>query len=122
MLKAALNIDFDNLPKQVSLKERTCRHCRAETRVITSLGTGSRVRSFWRSPNRLCPPSLWRFETAQDKVMSGRHAGFLLLLYAKRVTTDEAANDLASICMGLYGKPLPPQNGKPTGLPPSWKH
>jgi sulfoxide reductase catalytic subunit YedY len=38
------------------------------------------------------------------------------------VTIDEAANDLAFISTGMYGKPLPPQNGGPIRLTLPWKY
>ena len=35
---------------------------------------------------------------------------------------DEAANELAFISTGMYGKPLPPQNGGPIRLTVPWKY
>ena len=35
---------------------------------------------------------------------------------------EEAANELAFISTGLYGKPLPPQNGGPIRLTVPWKY
>jgi methionine sulfoxide reductase catalytic subunit len=61
------------------------------------------------------------FETAQDKVMEGLNAPFYTFPYIEAVTIDEAANDLAFISTGLYGKPLP-QNGGPIRLTLPWKY
>jgi sulfoxide reductase catalytic subunit YedY len=62
------------------------------------------------------------FETAQDKVMSGLNAPFYPWPYVEGVTIDEAANELAFISTGMYGKPLPPQNGGPIRLTLPWKY
>jgi sulfoxide reductase catalytic subunit YedY len=35
---------------------------------------------------------------------------------------DEAMNDLAILVTGLYGKPLPPQDGAPLRLAVPWKY
>ena len=62
------------------------------------------------------------FETAQDKTMTGLNAPFYPWPYIEGVTMDEAANDLAFISTGMYGKPLPPQNGGPLRLTLPWKY
>lgn len=62
------------------------------------------------------------FTTVQDKVMSGLDAPFYPWPYVEGVTIDEAANDLAFISIGMYGKPLPPQNGGPIRLTLPWKY
>ena len=35
---------------------------------------------------------------------------------------DEARNELATIVTGMYGKPLPPQDGAPVRLVVPWKY
>lgn len=42
--------------------------------------------------------------------------------YTEAVTIEEAANILPFIATGLYGKPLPPQNGGPIRLVLPWKY
>ncbi len=42
--------------------------------------------------------------------------------YIEGLAMDEAANELAFIATGLYGKPLPPQNGGPIRLVTPWKY
>ena len=54
--------------------------------------------------------------------MSGLNAPFYPWPYVEGVTIDEAANDLAFISTGMYGKPLPPQNGGPIRLTLPWKY
>ena len=54
--------------------------------------------------------------------MPGLQSPFYPWPYIEGLTMDEAANDLAFISTGLYGKPLPPQNGGPIRLTLPWKY
>jgi methionine sulfoxide reductase catalytic subunit len=62
------------------------------------------------------------FETAQEKSMPGLNSPFYNWPYIEGLAMDEAANDLTFISTGLYGKPLPPQNGGPIRLTLPWKY
>ena len=42
--------------------------------------------------------------------------------YTEGLAMDEAMNDLAFIATGLYGKPIPKQNGAPLRLVAPWKY
>jgi sulfoxide reductase catalytic subunit YedY len=42
--------------------------------------------------------------------------------YAEGLRLDEAMHDLTILATGLYGKPLPPQNGAPLRLVIPWKY
>lgn len=42
--------------------------------------------------------------------------------YTEGLTIEEATNDLAYIATGIYGKPLPKQNGAPLRLAVPWKY
>jgi sulfoxide reductase catalytic subunit YedY len=42
--------------------------------------------------------------------------------YVEGLRLDEAMNDLTLLATGLYGKPLPPQNGAPIRLVTPWKY
>ena len=42
--------------------------------------------------------------------------------YTEVLTIEEAKNDLAFIATGVYGKPLPNQNGSPLRLVVPWKY
>jgi len=42
--------------------------------------------------------------------------------YTEGLTMAEATNDLAFIATGLYGKPIPKQNGAPLRLAVPWKY
>ena len=62
------------------------------------------------------------FTTIQDKTMPGLGAPYYPWPYTEGVTMDEAMTDLAFMVTGLYGKPVPPQNGGPIRLALPWKY
>ena len=122
MLKQPRTIDIDDLLKQVSLEERIYRHRCVEAWAMTVPWTGFPLTQLLKIAEPLASAKYVVFETAQDKVMDGLNAPFYPWPYVEGVTIDEAANDLAFISTGLYGKPLPPQNGGPIRLTLPWKY
>jgi methionine sulfoxide reductase catalytic subunit len=64
-----------------------------------------------------------RFEAlyAPDK-MPGQKDPFYSWPYVEGLRLDEAMNDLALLVTGLYGMPLPPQDGAPIRLVTPWKY
>jgi len=64
-----------------------------------------------------------KFTTLLDQLqMPGLNQGFYPWPYTEGLTLDEAMNPLATLATGLYGKPLPPQNGAPIRLVVPWKY
>jgi sulfoxide reductase catalytic subunit YedY len=58
-----------------------------------------------------------RFETLFDpKQMPNQKGGYFGWPYVEGLRLDEAIHDLAILATGLYGKPLPPQDGAPIRL------
>jgi sulfoxide reductase catalytic subunit YedY len=115
-------IDIDDLLKQVSLEERIYRHRCVEAWAMTVPWTGFPLSALLKIAEPSASAKFVVFETAQDKVMSGLDAPFYPWPYMEGVTIDEASNDLAFISAGMYGKPLPPQNGGPIRLTLPWKY
>jgi sulfoxide reductase catalytic subunit YedY len=122
MLKQPRTLDIDDLLKQVSLEERVYRHRCVEAWAMTVPWTGFPLSQLLKIAEPLGSAKYVVFETTQDKVMSGLNAPFYPWPYVEGVTIDEAANDLAFISTGMYGKPLPPQNGGPIRLTLPWKY
>jgi sulfoxide reductase catalytic subunit YedY len=115
-------IDIDDLLKQVSLEERIYRHRCVEAWAMTVPWTGFPLSQLLKIAEPLGSAKYVVFETAQDKVMDGLNTPFYPWPYIEGVTIDEAANDLAFISTGIYGKTLPPQNGGPIRLTLPWKY
>ncbi len=64
-----------------------------------------------------------RFETVKrPEEMPGQRMPFYPWPYVEGLRLDEAQNDLALLVTGLYGKPLPNQNGAPLRLAVPWKY
>jgi methionine sulfoxide reductase catalytic subunit len=64
-----------------------------------------------------------RFESIYDPVqMPGQKSGFYPWPYTEGLRMDEAMHDLAILATGLYGKPMPSQNGAPVRLVVPWKY
>ena len=64
-----------------------------------------------------------RFETIYDPAqMPGQKTKLLDWPYVEGLRLDEAMHDLTILATGLYGKPLPPQDGAPIRLAVPWKY
>ncbi len=64
-----------------------------------------------------------RFETKLDaEQMPGTRFSFFAFPYVEGLRLDEAMHDLTILATGLYGKPLPPQDGAPIRLVVPWKY
>ena len=62
-------------------------------------------------------------ETFLDEDMApGQAASWYPWPYVEGLTIEEATNELAFIATGLYGKPMPRQNGAPLRLAVPWKY
>jgi sulfoxide reductase catalytic subunit YedY len=122
MLKEPRTIDIDDLLKQVQLEERVYRHRCVEAWAMTVPWTGFPLSQLLKIAEPLGSAKYVVFETVQDKTMPGLSSPFYTWPYIEGLAIDEAANDLAFISTGLYGKPLPPQNGGPIRLTLPWKY
>lgn len=64
-----------------------------------------------------------RFETLLDtEQMPGQKSRFYPWPYQEGLRLDEAMHDLTILATGLYGKPMPSQNGAPIRLVVPWKY
>ena len=64
-----------------------------------------------------------RFEAILDQQqMPGQSNAWYAWPYVEGLRVDEAMNDLAILATGLYGQPLPPQDGAPIRLVTPWKY
>jgi sulfoxide reductase catalytic subunit YedY len=123
MVTKPRSIDIDDLFKQVQFEERVYRHRCVEAWAMTVPWTGFPLSQLVKLADPLGSAKYMVFETAQlPKVMPGLDSPFYPWPYIEGVTMAEAANDLAFISTGMYGKPLPPQDGGPIRLTLPWKY
>jgi sulfoxide reductase catalytic subunit YedY len=121
-LKQPRTIALDDLLQQMPLEERVYRHRCVEAWAMTVPWTGFPLSQLLKLAEPLGSAKYVVFETRQDKTMPGLRSPFYPWPYIEGLAIDEAANDLAFIATGLYGKPLPPQNGGPIRLVTPWKY
>jgi sulfoxide reductase catalytic subunit YedY len=123
MVQKPQTLGFDDLMKQVQTEERIYRHRCVEAWAMTVPWTGFPLSQLLKIAEPLASAKYVVFETKQDKAaMPGLDSPFYPWPYIEGLTMDEAANDLAFVSTGLYGKPLPPQNGGPIRLTVPWKY
>jgi methionine sulfoxide reductase catalytic subunit len=116
-------IAFDDLMKQVKVEERVYRHRCVEAWAMTVPWTGFQLSELIRLAAPKASAKYVTFTTlADEKHMPGLDTPFYPWPYLEGLAMDEAANELAFIATGLYGKPLPPQNGGPIRLVTPWKY
>jgi methionine sulfoxide reductase catalytic subunit len=115
--------DLDDLLKGLTAEERVYRHrcVEAWSMVVPWMGIplGTLI-------DRLEPTSRARFvefTTLLDpSQMPGQRRSILDWPYTEALRLDEARHPLALLVTGVYGKPLPNQNGAPLRLVVPWKY
>ncbi len=123
MVKQPRTVGVDDLLKQVSLEERVYRHRCVEAWAMTVPWTGFPLAELVRIAEPLGSAKFVVFQTDLDrKHMPGVRRSFYPFPYIEAVTMEEAANELGFISTGLFGKPMPPQNGGPIRLTLPWKY
>ena len=115
--------DFDDLVKPYTQEERVYRHRCVEGWSMVIPWLGFPLKDL---VTRVQPTSRARFvefTTLLDAAqMPGQRRGILPWPYIEALRLDEAMHPLAILATGLYGKPLPNQNGAPIRLVVPWKY
>ena len=123
MVKTPRTIDIDDLVKQVNIEERIYRHRCVEAWAMTVPWSGFALSDLLKIVEPMASAKYVVFITAEDKkTMVGLRQSWYPWPYTEGVTIAEAANEMAFMATGLYGKPLPPQNGGPLHLILPWKY
>jgi sulfoxide reductase catalytic subunit YedY len=122
-VKQPRTIGIDDLLKQVQLEERIYRHRCVEAWAMTVPWTGFPLSQLLKIAEPLGSAKYVVFQTLEDsKQMPGLDSPFYPWPYIEGLAIDEAANDMAFVSTGMFGKPLPPQNGGPIRLTLPWKY
>jgi sulfoxide reductase catalytic subunit YedY len=115
--------DLDDLLKGLTAEERVYRHRCVETWSMVIPWTGIPLGTLI---DRLEPTSRAKyveFTTLLDpRQMPGQQRAILDWPYTEALRLDEARHPLTLLVTGLYGKPLPNQNGAPLRLVVPWKY
>ncbi len=123
LVEKEMTLGFEDLLARVSPEERLYRHRCVEAWAMAVPWTGFPLSQLLEIARPLSGAKYVRFETFKDPSMaSGQKQFWYPWPYVEGVTMAEAANDLAFMVTGAYGKPLPKQMGAPLRLALPWKY
>ncbi|HEY0836347.1 MAG TPA: protein-methionine-sulfoxide reductase catalytic subunit MsrP [Azospirillum sp.] len=123
MVEQPMTLDFDQLLDRMPLEERLYRHRCVEAWAMAVPWSGFPLKALVDMARPLGSAKYLTMQTFKDaKVASGQREFWYPWPYTEGLRLDEATNELAFIATGLYGKPIPPQNGAPLRLVTPWKY
>jgi sulfoxide reductase catalytic subunit YedY len=124
MVEQAQTIDIDTLLKQMPLEERLYRHRCVEAWSMAVPWSGFPLKALVDLAKPLSGAKFVRFETFNnpDVAPGIGSAPFYPWPYIEGLTMAEATNELAFMVTGMYGKPVPKQDGAPLRLATPWKY
>lgn len=124
LVEKEFEIGIDDLLKQVSLEERVYRFRCVEAWAMTVPWSGFAMKQLVDLAKPLSGAKYIQMETiAEDKAqMPGLRQFWYPWPYTEGLTMEEATNEMAFMVTGLYGKPVPKQNGAPLRLATPWKY
>jgi sulfoxide reductase catalytic subunit YedY len=108
---------------RIPAEERVLRLRCVEAWAMTVPWTGFAMSELLRLAAPLASARYVVFETAMHRAsMSGLRQSWYPWPYTEGCTIEEAANELSFVATGMYGRPLPPQNGGPLRILFPWKY
>jgi len=114
---------IEDLLKNFTQEERIYRLRCVEAWSMVIPWTGFTLASLLREVEPASSARYVRFETAhRPNEMPGLRSPFYTWPYQEGLRLDEAMNDLTILATGLYGLPMPNQNGAPIRLVVPWKY
>jgi sulfoxide reductase catalytic subunit YedY len=123
MVEAEKQIGIDDLLKAMPLEERLYRHRCVEAWSMAVPWSGFPLKALVEFARPSAGAKYLKMTTFQDEeVAPGQKAFWYPWPYVEGLTIEEATSDLAFIGTGLYGKPMPKQNGAPLRLVMPWKY
>jgi sulfoxide reductase catalytic subunit YedY len=123
MVETPFEIGIDELMAKVDVEERIYRHRCVEAWSMVVPWIGFPMHRLIALAKPLSGAKYVRFETFHDpKIARGQRQHWYPWPYTEGLTMDEAANELALLVVGAYGKVLPTQFGAPMRLHLPWKY
>ena len=123
MVEKPVTLGFDDLLKKVSLEERLYRHRCVEAWSFTVPWTGFPLSALVDLARPLGSAKYLKMQTFMDPATAPEQNKFFYPWpYTEGLTLFEAKNDLAFLVTGMYGKPVPKQDGAPLRLAVPWKY
>ena len=123
MVEKPITIDFDELVKKMTLEERLYRHRCVEAWSMAVPWTGFPMAALVDFARPLGAAKYVRMETFMDPATAPEQRKFFYPWpYVEGLTMAEARNELAFLVTGMYGKPVPKQDGAPLRIALPWKY
>jgi len=123
LVEKPMEIGIDDLLAKMPLEERLYRHRCVEAWAMAVPWSGfglAALVDFARPLGSAKYLKMTAFE--MPDVAGGQKASWYPWPYVEGLTVAEARSELAFIVTGLFGKPLPKQNGSPLRLAVPWKY
>ena len=116
--------DLEELIKSMPLEERVCRFRCVEAWSMTIPWTGFPLAKLIERCEPKSSASYVKFTCVSrpDQLPGQKRATWYPWPYFEALRMDEAMNELAFVAVGMYGEPLPKQNGSPLRLVLPWKY
>jgi sulfoxide reductase catalytic subunit YedY len=124
MVEKEFEIGIDDLIRKMTLEERLYRHRCVEAWAMAVPWTGFPMKDLVALAKPLSGAKYVQMQTiAESKAeMPGLRQFWYPWPYQEGLTIEEATNELAFLVTGMYGKPVPKQNGAPLRLAVPWKY
>lgn len=119
-----LTLDVDQMVKTFPLEERVYRHRCVEAWSMVVPWSGFPLAELIKRVEPKPEAKFVRFVTAKrpDQMPGINRYNWYPWPYFEGLRMDEAMNPLCMVVTGLYGKPLPKQNGAPVRIVTPWKY
>ncbi|NKB49377.1 MAG: protein-methionine-sulfoxide reductase catalytic subunit MsrP [Alphaproteobacteria bacterium] len=124
MVEKEFEIGIDDLLKKVDLEERLYRHRCVEAWAMAVPWSGFPMKQLvdLAQPKAGAKYVVMKTISGNKSEMPGLRQFWYPWPYTEALTIEEATNELAFMVTGIYGKPVPPQNGAPLRLAVPWKY
>jgi sulfoxide reductase catalytic subunit YedY len=123
LVETPFTIDAGDLIRRMPLEERIYRHRCVEAWSMVVPWTGFPLKALVEFARPLSGAKYLRMETFMDPdTAPGQRQFWYPWPYVEGLTMAEATHELAFVATGLYGEPMPKQNGAPIRVVLPWKY
>ncbi|WP_341915189.1 protein-methionine-sulfoxide reductase catalytic subunit MsrP [Ferrovibrio terrae] len=123
MVTKEITIDAEDLIRKLPLEERLYRFRCVEAWSMAVPWTGFPLKALVDFAQPMSGAKYLKMETfSRPQEASGQKQFWYPWPYTEGLSIEEARNELAFIATGIYGKPIPRQNGAPLRLAVPWKY